>query len=119
MGYTSSLNTILNNSSELKAKFPTIKLMTLPNETSGNYISFGKVKSICSSTLDNYLRDNATYNIDCYSDKFSDLEDAESILIALLNGNSCNEGKMNIVSIEESEVTDIKKYLKRFVVEIK
>lgn len=119
MGYTSSLNTILNNSTELKAKFPSIKLMILPNENDANYISFSKIKSVCTNTLDNYLKEEATYNINCYAANFDDLEVAENILIELLNGKNCGDGVMSIISIEEEEVSDIKKYLKRFVVEIK
>lgn len=120
MSYTSSINTILNNSTELKAKFPSIKLMILPNENDANYISFSKIKSVCTNTLDNYLKEEATYNINCYASNFDDLEIAESILVELLNGKKCGDGGvMSIISIEEEEVFDIKKYLKRFVVEIK
>lgn len=119
MGYTSSMNSILNGSEALKAKFPVIKLMTLPNETDGNYISFSKNKSVCTNTLDNHLRDEATYYINCYSSNFDDLESAEALLISLLNGQECGGGKMSIISIEEEQLSEIKKYLKRIVVEIK
>lgn len=119
MGYSSELNSILNGSETLKAKFPVIKLMTLPNETDGNYISFSKNKSVCSNTLDNYLRDDATYHINCYAANFSDLEEAEALLIELLNGQECGKGKMSIIAIEEEQISEIKKYLKRLVVEIK
>jgi len=119
MGYTSSLNSILNGSENLKAKFPVIKLMTVPNETDGNYISFSKQRSVCTNTLDNHLQDDATYHINCYASKFDDLEVAEALLIELLNGQKCGSGTMIITSIEEEQLNDIKKYLKRIVVEIK
>lgn len=119
MNATSALNSILNNSSELKTIFPSIKLMTLPKEGDTNYISFSKIKSICSNTLDNFLREEATYTINCYAARFEDLNLAEEILIGLLNGQVCDNRIMSITSIEEEQNIDIKKYIKKFTIEIK
>lgn len=119
MGYSSALNSLLNNHVPLTDLFPEIKLMILPKEEDGNYISFRKTASNGISTLDNYFRDEADYEIRAYAKSFQDLEDAETILVPLLNGVRCGGGTISLVGIDEAENSDIKKYYKTFRIQIR